>query len=173
MRIQYSLRSQRSGSKKSKIAKSIDDLVTSQSITGRRDFTDYEILDVKIASALKQILTSVHFRRRARIEEQRAQQYDRFLRGRLVKRYKDAQICSENVCRLTTTKTSTFDGITLYYQQATCLQMWSWKDCTSQSYRTLFSFRPSWLFTIKKPFETMDRHVVYDWRRLQNFMLIR
>ena len=36
--------------KEVEIAKSIEDLMTSQSITGRRDFSDYEMLDVKIAS---------------------------------------------------------------------------------------------------------------------------
>ena len=66
------------------IAKSIDDLLTSQSSTGRERFTHYEMLDVKIASALKRIITSVHFRRRASVEEQRVQEYDRFLRGRQI-----------------------------------------------------------------------------------------
>ena len=28
--------------------------------------------------------------------------------------------------------------------------------------QTLFSFRPSWLCTIKKPFEMMGRQVIYD-----------
>ena len=50
--------------KEAEIAKPIDDLMTSQSITGRRDFPDYEMLDAKIASAWKKIITSVHFRRR-------------------------------------------------------------------------------------------------------------
>ena len=35
------------------IAKSINDLMTSQSITWQRDFADYDTLDAKIASALK------------------------------------------------------------------------------------------------------------------------
>ena len=35
----------------------------------------------------------------------------------LVKRYKDSQICSVLVCRMTTSKTSTFDGIKLYDQR--------------------------------------------------------
>ena len=35
------------------IAKSIDDLMTLQSIPGRIDFSDYEMLDAKIVSALK------------------------------------------------------------------------------------------------------------------------
>ena len=40
--------------------------------------------DAKIASASKKITTSVHFRRRESVEEQRAQKYDRFLRGRQI-----------------------------------------------------------------------------------------
>ena len=51
----------------------------------------------------------------------------------LVKRYKDSQICSLCVCRMTTSKISTFDGIKLYYQHVICLQKWSWNDCTSQN----------------------------------------
>ena len=70
--------------KEIEMAKSIDDLMTSQSITGRREFTGYEVLHAKIASALKKILTSVHFRRRLLFEEQRAQKDDRFLPGRQI-----------------------------------------------------------------------------------------
>ena len=69
---------------KVEIVKSIDDVVTSQSIAGRRDFSDYEMLRAKIASALKKIITSVHFRRRVSVEGQRAQKYDRFLRGKQI-----------------------------------------------------------------------------------------
>ena len=61
------------------IAKSIDDPMTSQSITGRRDFTDYDMFDAIIASALNRLLAKhVHFRKKASVEEQRAQKYDRF-----------------------------------------------------------------------------------------------
>ena len=42
------------------------------------------MLDAKIASALKKITTSVHFRRKVSVEEQGAQKYDRFLRGRQI-----------------------------------------------------------------------------------------
>ena len=42
------------------------------------------MLDARIASALKKIFTSVHFRRRVSVEEQRAQKDDRFLRGRQI-----------------------------------------------------------------------------------------
>ena len=57
--------------------------MTSRSSVGRRDFPDYEMLDAVIASALKKVLnTQTHFRKRVSVEEQRAQKYDRFLRGR-------------------------------------------------------------------------------------------
>ena len=49
---------------------------------GRIDFSDYDMLDAMIASALKKLLDKhVHFRLRVSVEEQRAQKYDRFLRG--------------------------------------------------------------------------------------------
>ena len=64
------------------IAKSSDDLMTSRSITGRTDFPDYEMLDAKIVSALKKLLTHVHFSNRVSVEEQRAQKDVLFLRGR-------------------------------------------------------------------------------------------
>ena len=62
-------------------AKSIDDVMTSRSITGRRGFRDYDLLDAMIASALKKLLTHVHFQKRVSVEEQRAQKDDRFSRG--------------------------------------------------------------------------------------------
>ena len=66
------------------IAKTIADLMTSRSIVGRTDCPDYEMLDAKIASAMKNLLTSVHFRRRGSVEEQRAQNEGQFLRGRQI-----------------------------------------------------------------------------------------
>ena len=69
---------------KVEIAKSIHDLLTSQSMTRGRYFTDFEMPDAMIADAFKKVITSVHFRRRIGVEEQRAQQYDRFLRGRQI-----------------------------------------------------------------------------------------
>ena len=59
--------------KEVEIAKSSDDLMTSRSITGRTDFPDYDVLDAMIVSALKKLLTHVHFRKRVSVEEQRAQ----------------------------------------------------------------------------------------------------
>ena len=57
----------------------VDDEPQDHKRTRRRIFPDYEMLDARIASALKQIITSVHFRRRVSVEEQRARKYDRFL----------------------------------------------------------------------------------------------
>ena len=54
------------------IAKSIDELLTSRSIMERTDFTDYDMLDAMIASALNTLLTHVHFRKGVSVEEQRA-----------------------------------------------------------------------------------------------------
>ena len=57
--------------------------MTSQSIAGRRNFLDCDILDAMIASALGRLLDKhFHIRKRVRVEEQRAQKYDRFLRRR-------------------------------------------------------------------------------------------
>ena len=44
--------------KEAEIAKSIDQL-----IVGRIDFPDFDMLDAMIASALKKLLTYVHFRK--------------------------------------------------------------------------------------------------------------
>ena len=48
--------------KEIEMAKSIDELMTSRSITGRTNFPDYDMLDAKIASALEKLLAHVHFR---------------------------------------------------------------------------------------------------------------
>ena len=70
--------------KEEETATSIDDLLTSQSIEGRRDFSEFEMLDAKMVSTLKKLFTHVHFRRRLSVEQQRSQKYDRFLGGRQV-----------------------------------------------------------------------------------------
>ena len=62
------------------VAKSIDELVTSRSITGQHKFPDVDMFDAMIASALQKLLnTQSTFRKRVRVEEQRAQNPDRFL----------------------------------------------------------------------------------------------
>ena len=54
------------------IATSIQDLMTSQSISGEF-FPDSEMLDGRITSALRKIISSTSFKRRVSVEEQRAQ----------------------------------------------------------------------------------------------------
>ena len=57
--------------------------MTSKPITGRKDFSDYDMFDAIIASVLKRLLDKhVRFRKRVSVEEQRVEKYDRFLRGR-------------------------------------------------------------------------------------------
>ena len=116
------------GFREVEIAKSTDGLVTSQSITGRRDFADYDMLDAMIASALKKFLMHVHFRKRVSVEEQRAQKDDRFSRGRqiaymiyelfeqpeLMKLHKIYQIYSIFAYRMMTFRISIQDGTRLY-----------------------------------------------------------
>ena len=81
------LRSQCTGSKKLRLQKSTDELVTSRSIVGRTDFPDFGMLDAIIAYALKKLLnTQIHVRKRVSVEETRAQKYDRFSRGREIAR---------------------------------------------------------------------------------------
>ena len=43
---------------------------------------DFEVLDVRIASALNRIIHNSPFKRRISLEEQKAQKQDRFFRGR-------------------------------------------------------------------------------------------
>ena len=65
------------------MAGSTDELMTSQSIKGE-SFLDFEMLDAKIASALRKVISSTSFRRRVSVEEQRVQKHNRFLRGRQI-----------------------------------------------------------------------------------------
>ena len=68
----------------SKLESQLQDCSRCKISRGRRDFPDEETVGAKIACALKKIPTSVQFRRRVSVEEQRAQTYDRFLRGRQI-----------------------------------------------------------------------------------------
>ena len=64
------------------MARSTDDLLTSQSIERRRDVPDFEMLDARIASALRKIMFNTCFKMGVSVEKQRAQKQNRFLRGR-------------------------------------------------------------------------------------------
>ena len=62
---------------------SVDDLMSSSSIRGIQ-MPNFEVLDARIASALNRIIHNSHFKRRVSLEEHKAQQQDRFLRGRQI-----------------------------------------------------------------------------------------
>ena len=64
-------------------AETVDDLGTSQSIGGHI-FPNFEMLDAKIASALKKIISNSHFKKRVNLEEHKAQLPDRLLHERQI-----------------------------------------------------------------------------------------
>ena len=134
--------------KEVKMAKSIDELLTSRSIVERTDFHDFDILDAMTASALKRLLDKhIHFRKRVSVEEQRAQNSDRFSRGRqiayMIYEHSRATGTREAVQGLSDLFTISLqnDDVQDFDQRAKYLQMRSWKDFTSQNCRILFSFR--------------------------------
>ena len=62
---------------------SVDDLRSSSSTRGIQ-LPNFEVLDARIASALKRIIHNSHFNRKVSLEEQKAQKQDRFIRGRRI-----------------------------------------------------------------------------------------
>ena len=69
--------------KEVEMVESVDDLKSSCSVRGIR-MPDFEVLDAKIASALNRIIHETQFKRKVSLEEQKAQEEDRFLRGRQI-----------------------------------------------------------------------------------------
>ena len=70
--------------KEIEVAKSLDDLITPKSITGKK-FPDYEELDLIMSVALKRCYDKhTHFRTKSCVKEQRAQKDNRFLRVRQI-----------------------------------------------------------------------------------------
>ena len=62
---------------------SVDDLKSSRSIRGTPG-PDFELLDVRIASALNKIIQNTRFKKKVSLEEMKAHKEDRFLRGRRI-----------------------------------------------------------------------------------------
>ena len=62
---------------------SVDDLMSSLSTRGIQ-MPNFDVLDPKIASALNRTIHNSQFKRRVSLEEQKAQEEDRFLDGRLI-----------------------------------------------------------------------------------------
>ena len=69
--------------KEVELVDSVDELRSSSSTRGI-SMPNFEVLDVRIASALNKIIHNFHFERRISLEEQKAQKQDRFLRGRQI-----------------------------------------------------------------------------------------
>ena len=69
--------------KEVELVDSVDDLKSSRSTRGIQ-MPNFEVFDVRIASALNRIIHNSHFKRRVSLEEQKAQDEDRFLRGRQI-----------------------------------------------------------------------------------------
>ena len=66
------------------MVESVDDLKSPRSIEGYTQFPNFEILDARIASALDKILQNSYFKKKVRLEEQKAQKEDRLLRGKQI-----------------------------------------------------------------------------------------
>ena len=62
---------------------SLDELKASRSAC-TKDFSIFEMLDAKIASALNKIIQNSQFKKKVSLEEQKAQKEVRFLRGRQI-----------------------------------------------------------------------------------------
>ena len=69
--------------KEVEMVESVDNLEASRSIGGHR-FPNFEMLDVKIASSLKKIITNPYLKKRVNLEERKTQMQDPFLRGRQI-----------------------------------------------------------------------------------------
>ena len=75
-------------------AQTIDDLKTSPSIAGNQ-YSDFEMLDVKIATALKKISTNTNFKKKVFLEEQKAQK-SQPISSRTTNSLHDPRILSHN-----------------------------------------------------------------------------
>ena len=62
---------------------SLDELKSSRFVSGK-NFSNFEMLDAKIASALNKIIQNSQFKKKVSLEEQKAQKEDRFSGGRQI-----------------------------------------------------------------------------------------
>ena len=75
---------------------SLDGQKSSRSIYWK-DFPDFEMLDAKIASALRKIIQNSQFNKKSALEEQKAHKEDRFL-TRKTDRFHDLRLLSSDCC---------------------------------------------------------------------------
>ena len=62
---------------------SMDEFKSSRSVVGK-NFSNFDVLNAKIASALNKIIQNSHLKKKVSLEEQKAQKENRFLRGRQI-----------------------------------------------------------------------------------------
>ena len=69
--------------KEVEMVKSVNDLKSSRSLRGTHG-PNFELLDVRNASALHKIIQNTRFKKKVSLEEMKAHKEDRFLRGRQI-----------------------------------------------------------------------------------------
>ena len=82
--------------KEVKMVDSLEELKSSRSVSGNI-FLNFEMLDAKIASALKQIIQNSQFKKKVSLEEQKAQKENRFF-TRETDRLHDLRLLSRDWC---------------------------------------------------------------------------
>ena len=70
--------------KEVEVVDSLEELKSSRSIQSYIHFSNFEMLDARIASALYKIIQNSQFKKKVSLEEQKAQEEDRFPRGRQI-----------------------------------------------------------------------------------------
>ena len=68
--------------KEVEMVEAVDDPKSWRSIQGYTHFPNFEMLDVRIPSALNKVIQNSYFKKKVSLEEQKAQKEDRFLHGR-------------------------------------------------------------------------------------------
>ena len=154
-------------------AKSIDDLITLKSITGK-DFPDYDELDAMMTAALRKCYDrQTHFLKKISVEEQRAQKNYRFLRGiqiafmiydhfRSTGSYdKIKGLSGLFSIRLENDDIQDF-GLRWSYVRVIHRRTKLWKVCICQNCRILHKSKRLWHCTIKKFFEEEENVIITD-----------
>ena len=166
--------------KEVEMAKSMGELMTSRSIVERTDFPDFDMLDAMIASALKRFLDKhIHFCKRVSVEDKRAQHFDRFLCGRHIaymisEHFRATGACEavqglSNLFRKSLQNGDVQDFDVRWDQDQALLSATNMpSDVILEGLHTSKlqdSFQLQTVLAVydpRKPFETMDKQVIYD-----------
>ena len=161
--------------KEVELVDSVDDLKSSCSVKGIH-MPNYSM---RIASALNRIIHNIQFKRKVRLEEQKAQKEDRFFRGRQIAyliyeyfRVTGANDSVENYADLFTTVLrnddiqefdSKWDGILLSMTKIPSDDIM--EDCTNWEYESLRNLRPYWNRTVWRFIRRKPDLSITDWRQ--------